>query len=223
MKIASLTEGQIIQNTLSSAFMVKVFSLVWYAMWISAISAFYYPIIAQTVPIFTNWIVNLILLLWIIFTQWMWAKKEPLNLIMFSIIAFLLWIWIAPLIYHSLAIDPSILAKAFVATSCLSLAAWFYWATTKKDLSWMSWFLTIALFWIIIVSVLNIFWPSEWVSLFVSWAWVILFSIFISYEVNTLKNYPENMAILAAIWLYLSIFNLFQSLLSLLTLMNWDD
>ena len=213
---------QIQQNVLSSPFMLKVFWLVWYAMWISAVTAYLSPEILSAVPFLWNPIISLILLLWIIFTQKFWATKEPLNLIIFTILAWLLWISISPLIWMAMAIDPALVFKAFTATACLSFAAWIYWATTKKDLSWIWWFITMALIWMIIVWILNMIWPSSTVSMLVSWFWVILFSVFIAYDINTLKNYPENMAVMAAIWLYLSIFNLFQSILSLLLQMNND-
>ena len=214
---------QIQQNELSSPFMMKVFWLVWYAMWVSALAVYFSPIILSTMPFLWNPIISLILLMWIIFTWKFWWTKEPLNLIIFTVLAWLLWISISPLIWMAIAIDPSLVFKAFTATACLSFAAWIYWATTKKDMSWIWWFLIMALIWMIIVWILNMIWPSSMVSMMVSWFWVILFSIFIAHDINTLKHYPENMAIMAAIWLYLSIFNLFQSILSLLIQLNWND
>jgi len=214
---------QIQQNELSSPFMMKVFWLVWYAMWVSALAVYFSPIILSTMPFLWNPIISLILLMWIIFTWKFWWTKEPLNLIIFTVLAWLLWISISPLIWMAIAIDPSLVFKAFTATACLSFAAWIYWATTKKDMSWIWWFLIMALIWMIIVWILNMIWPSSMVSMMISWFWVILFSIFIAHDINTLKHYPENMAIMAAIWLYLSIFNLFQSILSLLIQLNWND
>lgn len=216
-------ETQVFQQELAWDFQMKVFWLVWYAMWLTAITAYFSASIFQAAPILANWWVSLIALLWLVFTQWMWSKKEPLNILLFSAIAFLLWLSIAPLVSMAIMVDPMIVTKAFVATAALSFAAWIYWATTHRDMSWMWWFLMIALIWLIIVWVLNIFWPSDTVSLFVSWAWVILFSIFIAYDINTLKHYPKDMAITAAIWLYLSIFNLFQSILSLLLQLSQED
>ena len=207
---------EIFQQELAWDFQMKVFWLVWYAMWVSAVAAYFSWAIFQAVPILWNWWVWFIAIIWLIFTQWMWARKEPLNLVLFSVIAFLLWLSIAPMIWMAIMVDPIIVVKAFVSTASLSLAAWIYWATTKKDMSWMWWFLMMALIWLIIVWVLNMFWPSDMVSVLVSWAWVVLFSIFIAYDINTLKHYPEDMAVMAAVWLYLSIFNLFQSVLSLL-------
>lgn len=214
---------QIQQRELSSPFMLKVFWLVWYAMWVSALAVYFSPAILSSAPFLWNPIISLILLLWIVFTWKYWATKEPLNLAIFTLLAWLLWVAISPLIWMAIAIDPALVFKAFVATACLSFAAWVYWVTTKKDLSWMWWFLMMAVIWLIIVWLLNMIWPSSMVSMLVSWVWVVLFSIFIAHDVNTLKNYPENMAVMAAIWLYLSIFNLFQSILSLLVQLNWDD
>lgn len=211
---------QVHQRELSSPFMLKVFWLIWYAMWVSALAVFFSPQILSSMPFLWNPIISLILLIWIIFSWKFWMTKEPLNLVIFSLLAWLLWVAIAPLIWMAIAINPMLIMKAFIATSCLSFAAWIYWATTKKDMSWMWWFLMMAVIWLIIVWILNMIWPSSMVSMMISWVWVVLFSIFIAYDINTLKYYPENMAVAAAIWLYLSIFNLFQSILSLLTQLN---
>lgn len=209
-------DTKIFQQELAWDFQMKVFWLVWYAMAVTATTTFFAWSIFQAFPILSNWWIWFAVIIWLIFTEWMWARKEPINFILFSFIAFLLWLSIAPLIWYAMSVDPVIVTKAFISTASLSIAAWIYWGTTKRDLSWIWWFLTMALIWLIIVWVLNIFWPSSATSFFVSWAWVVLFSVFIAYDINTLKHYPEDMAISAAIWLYLSIFNLFKSILSLL-------
>ena len=212
-----------VQGDLASSFMVKVFSLVGLAMATSAIAVMTSWYVLSYVPFLASPLVSLIILLWLIFTSRSWAQVRPLNIILFLLIAYILWIAIAPLVAVAVTVWwAAMVYKAFFATACLSLAAWIYWATTHRDLSWMGWFLVMALIWVIVVWILQIFWPSPMVHMIVSWVSVVLFSAFIAYDINTLKRFPENMAIEAAIWLYLSIFNLFQSVLSLLLSLSND-
>lgn len=210
-------QSHIIQRELSSSFQMKVFWLVWLAMATSAMAVLTAWPIISAIPLLTNPIVSLIILLWLIFTAPKWSQIEPLNIILFLFMAYILWLWLTPLVASAVwKWWIWMVMQAFTATACLTFAMWIYWSTTHRDLSWMWWFLVTSLIWIIIVWILQIFWPSDTVQMIVSWVSVILFSAFIAYDVNMLKHYPENMAILAAIWLYISIFNLFQSILSLL-------
>lgn len=215
--------SHIAQSELAASFQMKVFSLVWLAMATTAFSVMTSWFIVSNVPFLASPLVSFIVLIWLVFTSRTWAQIRPLNIILFLLIAYILWIMLSPLIAMAIWVWwITIVMKAFTATACLTMAAWMYWASTKKDLSGMRWFLMMTLIWVIIVWVLQIFWPSPMVHMIVSWISVILFSGFISYEVNMLKHYPENMAIEAAIWLYLSIFNLFQSILSLLISLSSD-
>lgn len=213
----------IYQSELTSSFQMKVFSLVWLAMAMSATAVFTAWPVIEAIPLLINPWFSLIILLWLILTSRKWAQIRPLNIVLFLFMAYILWLWITPLIATAIWVWwIEIVMKAFTATWALTIAAWMYWATTKKDLSWMWWFLMMALIWVIVVWILQLFWPSPIVHMVISWISVILFSAFIAYDINMLKHYPENMAIEAAIWLYLAIFNLFQSMLSLLLSMNSD-
>ncbi len=209
--------SNIAQSELSASFQMKVFSLVWLAMATSAFAVMTSWYILSYLPFLANPLISLGILLILIFTSRTWAQIRPWNTVIFLLFAYILWIWLSPLVAIGILVWWStMIMKAFTATACLTLAAWMFWASTKRDLSWMRWFLLMSLIWVIVVWILQIFWPSPMVHMIVSWVSVILFSAFIAYEVNMLKHYPENMAIEAAIWLYLSIFNLFQSILSLL-------
>ena len=217
-------QAQVQQNVLSSTFTMKVFSLVWLAMLTSAFAVFTAGPILSMMPFLGHPLVSFWLIIALIFTSRSWSQTRPLNIILFLLIAYLLWLWITPLIGFASMMQwwNILIMKAFVSTACLTVAAWAYWASTHRDLSWIWWFLMMALIWLIIVWILQMFWPSPMVHMISSWIAVVLFSVFIAYDINTLKNYPENMAIEAAIWLYLSIFNLFQAVLSLLISLGND-
>src|SRR5205823_5814555 len=96
-------------------------------------------------------------------------------------------------------------------TGALVLALGAYSWTTKRDLSGMGGFLTIALFGVILASVINIFLHQPMLYLIVSVATVVIFSGFLMYDMQRLRGAKGGTgdAILFAISIYLDIFNIF--------------
>jgi modulator of FtsH protease len=88
----------------------------------------------------------------------------------------------------------------------------------------MSKFLLIGIVLLIVASLANIFLQIPAMTLALSGVGVILFSGFILYDVSRIVNGGETNYIMATLSLYLSIYNLFTSLLQLLMgLMGSDD
>jgi modulator of FtsH protease len=88
----------------------------------------------------------------------------------------------------------------------------------------MSKFLLIGIVLLIVASLANIFLQIPAMTLALSGVGVILFSGFILYDVSRIVNGGETNYIMATLSLYMSIYNLFTSLLQLLMgLMGSDD
>jgi len=88
----------------------------------------------------------------------------------------------------------------------------------------MSKFLLIGIVLLIVASLANIFLQIPAMALALSGIGVILFSGFILYDVSRIVNGGETNYIMATLSLYMSIYNLFTSLLQLLMgLMGGDD
>ena len=87
---------------------------------------------------------------------------------------------------------------------------------TKKDFSFMGKFLFIGLILLIVASLANLFFQIPALSLTISSIAVLLFSAFILYDVSRIVNGGETNYIMATLGLFLSIYNLFISLLQLL-------
>ncbi len=88
----------------------------------------------------------------------------------------------------------------------------------------MSKFLLIGIVLLIVASLANIFLQIPAMTLALSGVGVILFSGFILYDVSRIVNGGETNYIMATLSLYMSIYNLFTSLLQLLMgLMGGDD
>lgn len=96
-----------------------------------------------------------------------------------------------------------------------------YVLATKKDFSYMSGFLMTGM-WVVLGSILLLFvgswlgWQISGLHLAISAAIVILMSGFILYDTSNIINGGETNYVLATVSLYLSIYNLFTSLLHLL-------
>lgn len=210
------TQSSVITST---NFLNKVFAYFGLAILMSALGAFYAPAFLPK----SAYGIVILLELALIFTSRMWSQRRPLNLILFVSFALLSGISIVPLLtYAKMTAGSQIIAKAFFATTGMCLGAAIYGKTTQRNLASLAGFLTMSLIGLIIVGILQIFFFSNTVEMISAGIGVIVFSGFIAYEVQSLKNYPENMAIEAALSLYLTVFNLFTSVLRLMLALSRD-
>jgi FtsH-binding integral membrane protein len=153
-----------------------------------------------------------------IFTSSYWGVKNPMASIMYIVFTFIMGLSLAPLIAYAVGTaGTAIVFKALVGTVALFGISAGIGATTKKDLSSMGTFLLVALIGLIVGNIINYFIGSSFGEMILSSIGIILFTGFIAYDMqNIMHRYPVNAPILAAISLFLSIFNLFTSLLRLL-------
>ena len=87
---------------------------------------------------------------------------------------------------------------------------------TKKDFSFMGKFLFIGLILLIVASLANLFFQIPALSLTLSAIAVLIFSAYILFDVSRIVNGGETNYVMATLGLFLSIYNLFISLLQLL-------
>ncbi len=87
---------------------------------------------------------------------------------------------------------------------------------TKKDFSFMGKFLFIGLILLIVASLANLFFQVPAISLTISAIAVLLFSAYILFDISRIVNGGETNYVMATMGLYLSIYNIFVHLLSLL-------
>ncbi len=155
----------------------------------------------------------------LVFTSRMWSTKIPLNRFLFVLFTFLSGMTAAPLI-AILANTPEgvgILSKALLATGLMFSATAIFGWTTRIDLSGMRGFLFIGLIGMIVTGLIGIFIPwSNTAEMVYSGIGVLLFTGFIAYDFQKIKQYPEDRYIDAALNLYLDMFNLFLYILRLI-------
>ena len=107
-------------------------------------------------------------------------------------------------------------AFIFVAMSAIALF-------TRKDFSFLTNFIMIGILVAFAASIANIFFAIPALSLAVSAAFVLLSSLLIMWQTSAIIHGGETNYILATVTLFVSIYNLFMSLLQILTALSGDD
>ena len=116
-----------------------------------------------------------------------------------------------------------IVMQAMGATAVIFIGLSAYALTTKKDFSFMGGFLMVGILVAFVASLAAIFLGIPALSLAISAAFVLLMSGLILFETSNIIHGGETNYVLATVTLFVSIFNLFTSLLHLLGFMNGDD
>ena len=115
--------------------------------------------------------------------------------------------------------------NAAATTAVVTFGMCVYGLTTKRDFSGMGSKLFVAMLALVAASVVGIFVASSALQLIIGFAGAIIFSLYILWEVQQAKHAEDTLgnAILIAVGLYISIFNLFMSLLRIFGLFGSSD
>ena len=132
---------------------------------------------------------------------------------------------LGPLINHYLALPNGgqTVMMAMGGTAAIFLGLSGYALTTRKDFSYMGGFLTVGVLVAFVASLAAIFFQIPALSLTVSAAFVLLMSGMILWQTGDIVNGGETNYIMATVSLFVSIVNLFTSLLQLLGFWNSND
>ena len=125
--------------------------------------------------------------------------------------------------YLGLPNGGEIVMQAMGGTAAIFVGLSAYALTTKKDFSFMGGFLMVGILLAFLAGLAAIFFEIPALSLTVSAAFVLLMSGLILYETSNIIHGGETNYVLATVTLFVSIFNLFTSLLHLLGFMSGDD
>lgn len=132
---------------------------------------------------------------------------------------------LGPIISHYLGLPNGgqTVMMAMGATSAIFLSLSGYALSTRKDFSFMGGFLMVGVVLAFLAGLAAIFFEIPALSLTVSAAFVLLMSALILYETSNIIHGGETNYIMATVSLFVSIFNLFTSLLHLLGFANSSD
>ena len=112
-------------------------------------------------------------------------------------------------------------ALAFGGTALIFLGLSGYALTSKRDFSFLGGFVFAGMMVVLVAMIANIFFAMPALSLAISGAVILLMSALILFDTSRIARGEETNYILATYGIYLSIFNLFISLLQILGL--WGD
>ncbi len=132
---------------------------------------------------------------------------------------------LGPLLTHSLALPggAQTVALALAATGATFLTLSAYVLLTRKDFSFMGGFLFVGMIIALIAGLAAIFLQIPALGLAVSAMVALLSAGLILYETSRIVNGGETNYVMATVGLYVSVFNLFTSLLSLFGMGGSDD
>jgi len=125
--------------------------------------------------------------------------------------------------YLSLSNGAELIGTSLGGTGVIFLALSAYVLTTKKDFSFMGGFLMVGLIIVVLASLANIFLSIPALSLALSGAIIMLMSGLILFHTSSIINGGETNYIMATVSLYLSLYNIFVSLLQILGVFGGDD
>jgi modulator of FtsH protease len=125
--------------------------------------------------------------------------------------------------YLALPNGGQVVMTAFGTTAALFAGLSGYAVTTRRDFSFMGAFLTVGILVAFVAGLGALFLELPGLSLAVSAMFVLLMSGLILYETSNIVRGGETNYVMATVTLYVSIFNLFTSLLHLLGFMSSDD
>ena len=132
---------------------------------------------------------------------------------------------LGPIISHYLSLPNGgqTVMMAMGGTAAIFLGLSGYALTTRKDFSFMGGFLMVGILLAFLAGLAAIFFQIPALSLTISAAFVLLMSGFILFETSNMIHGGETNYVMATVNLYVTIFNLFTSLLQLLGFANSSD
>ena len=116
-----------------------------------------------------------------------------------------------------------LVAMAMTGTAAIFLSLSFYALYSQKDFSFLSGFLTAGIIVAFLAGIAAYFFNIPTLSLTVSAAFILLMSGLILFETSSIIRGGETNYIMATVTLYISIYNLFLSLLQILGLFSGED
>ena len=125
--------------------------------------------------------------------------------------------------YAALPNGGSIITLSLGGTGVIFLGLSAYALATQKDFSFLGGFLMVGFLLVLIAAVANIFLAIPAMSLAISAVVIMIMSGFILYDTSRIIHGGETNYVLATIGLYMTIFNIFISLLQILGIMGNDD
>ncbi len=152
------------------------------------------------------------------------TKNSPMGVVLLLAFTFFMGLMLSRLLVPVLGLKNggSLIAYAFGGTSIIFFAMGTLASTIKKDLTGLGKFLFAGVILLLVASVANIFLQIPAMMIAISVIAIAIFSAFILYDVKRILDGGETNYITATLGIYLSVYNVFSNLLSLLGIIGGD-
>ncbi|HNS57357.1 MAG TPA: Bax inhibitor-1/YccA family protein [Nitrosomonas europaea] len=146
------------------------------------------------------------------------TRNSMWGIILLFLFTFVAGWWLGPLLQYALHFKngSQLIGLAAAGTGIIFFTLAGIATTTRKDFSFLGNFLLTGIILVILASLVNLFLAIPAISLAISAVAVLVFSGFILFDVNRIVNGGETNYVMATLGIYLSLYNLFISLIQLL-------
>jgi FtsH-binding integral membrane protein len=151
-------------------------------------------------------------------------RNNGLGIALLLGMTLLLGWWLGPLLSVALALrnGPQLVGFAALGTGAIFVAMAAIAVTTKRDFSFMGKFLFVGMIVLLIAMIANMFMQIPALALTISSLVIVVFSLFLLYDVSRIVNGGERNYIMATTGVYMSLFNIFANLLYLLMALSGE-
>ncbi|GAA5784950.1 BAX inhibitor protein [Chitiniphilus shinanonensis] len=153
------------------------------------------------------------------------TKNSPVGVLLLLAWTGFMGLWLSQMLQRVLtfANGAELIGMAAIGTAAIFFTLATIATVTKKDFSFMGKFLFIGLVVVLLAVVANLFLQIPALSLTISAVCVLLFSAYILYDVSSIVNGGETNYVTATLSLYLDLYNLFVSLLNILSIFSGNS
>ena len=146
------------------------------------------------------------------------TRNSGWGVVLLLAFTFAMGVFLGPILNHALSFKNG--AQLIGLAGGMTGAVFFGMAgiatVSKKDFSFLGNFLFVGLILLVVASIISLFFPVPAVQLTISAVAVLLFSVFILYDISNIIHGGQTNYVMATLNLYLDVYNIFVSLLNLL-------
>ena len=145
-------------------------------------------------------------------------RNSGIGVALLLLMTGLLGWWLGPILNVALSMrnGMQLVGYAAVGTGVIFFAMGAIAATTKRDFSFMGKFLFVGMIALLVAMIANMFLQIPALALTISTLVIVVFSLFLLYDLNRIVRGGETNYVMATTGVYMSLFNIFASLLQLL-------
>src|SRR5436305_9525492 len=145
-------------------------------------------------------------------------RESGLGVALLLLMTGLLGWWLGPILSVALALrnGPQLVGYAALGTGVIFFAMSAVASTTKRDFSFLGKFLFVGMIALLVAMLANMFLQIPALALTISTLVIVVFSLFLLYDLNRIIRGGETNYVMATTGVYMSLFNIFANLLSLL-------